>query len=385
MGRDKTDVQQVLDDYEKSKTGRTRFAPKEPGEYIVRILPAIGGGLYFARFGLHYDCNLISSRFSGPKRSVVCPALTLEQECPICELSDRLYYEANMKKDEPLQSVAGGFRAARRVVMNLYDCDKVSKGVLTWETNQDGHEMVQALFRQRGKLVDITDEETGSDVALIFAKKNKWTVPKRAELCEEGPIELRGWAEKRHDLQKYVNSRAVPIGEIQDAIDHDFDLGRFLSDTKDEFRGRRGRRGDDGAEGARRRRFEDADDAGEERRGRGGEDEREPGRRAARQENDDPDDRGGRSSRGRRDAEPDPDDERPRRGRDPHPVESEEDPPAEAVDDVDDADPEVDPEELAAAGRAAPAASPTDVLRKQRERAAPAAEEKPRPRTSRRR
>src|SRR5439155_26807657 len=134
-----TNLEAVYAAYEKEQASRGRFAPKEPGEYLVRMLPPIikpgSDGLYFRKWGIHYDVAEIAAGTPSDRRSLACLKDTLDQNCPLCAAVQQMYAHARTAQfeDKATLTKAGRVRAKLRYVMNVVDMENQKNGVQTWE------------------------------------------------------------------------------------------------------------------------------------------------------------------------------------------------------------------------------------------------------------
>src|SRR5439155_2473058 len=130
-----TDLEAVLAAYDREQSSRGRFAPKDAGEYLLRILPPATPGLYYRKFGIHYDVSQIAAGAPSDRRALACLKDTLDQDCPLCKAVDQLYAHARAGQieDKATLSIAGRVRAKLRYVMNVVDMENQKNGVLTWE------------------------------------------------------------------------------------------------------------------------------------------------------------------------------------------------------------------------------------------------------------
>lgn len=133
--------------------GGAYWAPRDALS-LVRILPdKEEGGLYYRKTGAHF--SLIKSKME------LCPRVTFDKACPICELVDEL---RKLETPQAAKLIAA-INVRKRFLMNIIAMDKDPSKVMQYL----GHVTVQKdllgiiLDEDYG---DITDPNTGSNVTI---------------------------------------------------------------------------------------------------------------------------------------------------------------------------------------------------------------------------
>jgi hypothetical protein len=217
------DLAAIEKDWEDANVNRGRFAPQEPGNFPIRILPPLPNlkGKYYVHFGMHYDVAIITGG-EASKRSVVCLEKTLEQECPVCKAVNGMFAEARAGEVEDKHTLdrAKKVRARERWVMNVVNMDKPRDGVLTWEIGRDAYAKLHPVFtRQKGAEKDLTHPENGQVLEVSFAKKDRWNVVQSIIATgTKDAIPVKNWKEERKDLQEYVERFLVPAETLKEWI-----------------------------------------------------------------------------------------------------------------------------------------------------------------------
>jgi hypothetical protein len=218
---DETDSADVLRDYERDQQWKVKFAPRDPGEFLVRILPPPVRGRYYKEFGVHYDINCVSSAF-GDRRACGCPKMAYGQKCPLCALTSQLFFESKQPGVDPetrkhIEEYAKGIKSKYRVVLNLYLVNQKDKGVLLWEIGREANDLIRPLFGDYG---DITNPKTGRDLVVRFHRKDKWNVVQSVTpRLQTSEISLEGWREQRHDLDGYVANAMIDDAKMKEALE----------------------------------------------------------------------------------------------------------------------------------------------------------------------
>jgi hypothetical protein len=214
----KSSLEGILAAADKVSAGRSRFAPKEPAEYLIRMLPPPPGQEHaFRAFGLHYDPSLLPGCLElGDKMSVICVKMTYGEDCPLCKIVERLYAKAKVQTNpevkKQLFQLAGKTRARARFVINIVWVDQPNRGVLTWEMSDEIFPTFATLSKRWG-MVD--DPEEGQVLSVTFKKSGDWNKPSPpSPTGDKSPIPYARWAEELHDLDAYVQSRFMPPSEI---------------------------------------------------------------------------------------------------------------------------------------------------------------------------
>ena len=232
---DETDVQDVLDDFDRDQARTKRFAPKEAGESRIRILPPRAKGKFFRKFGMHYNLDLLSPGFTDQHRSAACLDLTLGEDCPVDKVVARLYYDARNpdgSRKEALHNRAGEVRRRKRFVCLVIDVDKPSRGVLPWEYGPTVHEMIVPIFREFG---DITHPTTGRDLRVKFEKKGDYvTCTSITPTGRETKIDYAGWQDERIDLETYTTATMIPADKLQAMLEDKYDSSKKAETSSDD-------------------------------------------------------------------------------------------------------------------------------------------------------
>lgn len=218
----KSNLDALLQAAEAANAGRTRFAPKDVGEKLIRILPPRAGEEYgFRSFGIHYNPSLLPACIElSDRQSVLCVKLTYGEECPLCKIVDRLYTRArasaNALVKQQLLSLAGKGKARQRFVVNVVSYDQPTRGVLTWEVNEEVFGVLGMLFKRHGA---IDDPVEGQVLSVTYKKKGDFTIPgDPAVTGDHTEIPVKGWEGQLHDLDAYVQNRFMDPSEMKQLI-----------------------------------------------------------------------------------------------------------------------------------------------------------------------
>lgn len=210
------DMAAVKDAWDAYNSKKGRFSPKE-GSYNIRILPPAKRGLYYVKYGMHYNANLVAKGAPSDKLSIACLRLTLNQDCPLCRAVDALYAEARMseREDSTLLKIAGKVRARERYAVNIVDMDDKKAGVLIWDFPPTGYKLVQSIFNRWGNVTD-PDGPEGQVLEVTYTTKDKFTSVSNVQPTgDRSPIPVEDWFDKLNDLDKFVQQSVVPGAEMK--------------------------------------------------------------------------------------------------------------------------------------------------------------------------
>ena len=134
--------------------GKNFWKPKQ-GANQIRILPGVGnmGEMFWTSVGSHY---------LGPRNNVMCPEVTLGDECPICKYVQQLYADAGNQESKEL---AGKLRARKQFWMNIVDRADEAKGVQIYAPGVTVFGSIASLV-QDPDYGDIYDADDGLDITI---------------------------------------------------------------------------------------------------------------------------------------------------------------------------------------------------------------------------
>jgi len=212
---DTLDMDLLNEVWKRETASSGRFAPQEPGEFNIRILPPTTKGLYFLKFGLHYDILLIAGGADPNRKAVACLKETLEQDCPMCRAVNGMYAEARMGdvEDKTTIKLANKCRCRPRFVMNIVNMDDPKSGVMTWEVSKSAMaDFIQPMFKRWGNIVHPTE---GQVLSVTYGKQEKWNIIKNVQPTgDKSEIPVKDWREKRRSLEDYVSRYIVPANTL---------------------------------------------------------------------------------------------------------------------------------------------------------------------------
>lgn len=130
------------------------WKPKE-GRNVIRILPGVDdmGDFFWQVVGKHY--------IPGGRAAAICPRVTLDEPCPICEYVDALYRQG----DKASKEFAKKIRAQRQYWMSIINRDNEKAGPVIYSAAKTVFSAIATLVRDPdyGEVYDI---DTGTDVIV---------------------------------------------------------------------------------------------------------------------------------------------------------------------------------------------------------------------------
>lgn len=216
-----TDMEKLMALYEEEEAIKGMLRPKGACDIVGRILPPREDGLFFTKFGLHYNLTQLNSAFSDYKYGIACPFLTLGVGCPSCRLSARLYAEARLPGgtlDPAKQAEAKAARVATRYVVNFVNVEDPSGGVLTWEFGTKIYDKLRKIFT---KFKNITDPEAGRVIVITFEKGPTGisSTDVQVDLSRQDPIPADlDWVNGLHDLDAYAKRKLIDVAKMEQLL-----------------------------------------------------------------------------------------------------------------------------------------------------------------------
>ena len=208
-----TDMDQVREFFEQQAAKRAYFRPAADNEYTIRIAPPVEGGLFFFPYGIHYDCQYLAEAFVD-HAATICLRLTLDQDCPVCHRVRHLRFTAQREKpiNKELVDLTWRMRATERFVCNIFV--EGQEKVLLWAYGKQVNEQLGPLFR---RWKDITHPEHGRWLSATYGKKGQWTVLTSLQvLPEAGPIAVKEWPQKLHNLREVIKGDVIPAVTLKE-------------------------------------------------------------------------------------------------------------------------------------------------------------------------
>lgn len=218
-GQDEVDVDGMLDQWDSEQAQKGKFLAKAEGEFDFRILPPATRGYVFHGFGKHYNLDLIGPGFSDDYRSAGCYELTLQQECPFCQIVNGLYFEAKNpdgSRNQATVNKANALRKKKRFAINILVAEQIGQGVQVYEYGPDTQGLIVPLFKEYQLLAS---PEQGHWCRVKFGKSGDYItmtscVPRR----QPTKLEVQGWREGRKDLAAYARASLIPLEKIKELI-----------------------------------------------------------------------------------------------------------------------------------------------------------------------
>jgi hypothetical protein len=224
-----------------SKGGVSKYLklPQE-GETVVRFLPAKGDpdAVFFKEFGEHWI-----ELDSGKKTRVVCPKVTAQERCPICEAVNELY-EAG---DDESKETARQFKVKKQHYAN----------VIVRGQEDEGPKIYKFGIRLADRIVDdcvdegvnISDPTEGFDYRIIKQKVDGFPNYDRSKPTKNASSvadEVDGWLAAADDIHALINSEVKSYDEIkalfsgvettdvtEEVATEEFDSKKFLKGAAD--------------------------------------------------------------------------------------------------------------------------------------------------------
>jgi hypothetical protein len=305
--------------------GMKLFGIKKDGMYRLDILPYVAGpGNAWAEPGqLYYERTFYTHRAVGPsEETVVCPAKTWNQRCPICEFAARLRHNPNHDKE-----LYKNLRAKERQLFLIRDRDHMDDGPQLWDiSNWNFGKLLDSRIRKKrsaleaffhseeghpGMYLEVAFEEANMGSNKYYKAESIDFIPRRNPLKEsllrklpcldKLPVALKYDALKKLFLQTAPSGDEDESGEESHDEDDEPDNGGARAhaagedeEQEDDRRPHRRHRDDDEDAEAP---FDDDEPVGDDdedeprsrRRDRDGEDEEQRPRRRRRRARDDDD------------------------------------------------------------------------------------------------
>lgn len=195
----------------KSKGSNKNFWKPKDGEQVIRVLPTPDGDP-FKSFYFHYNVGT---------EGFLCPKGNFGEDCPVCDFVANLYKQ----KDPESLAMAKELGKKQRFFSPILVRGEEKEGPRIWSYSKTVYEKLinTVLNPEYG---DFTDLETGTDITLLYGKKDKKQYPdtdltffrKSSKTCKD--LDKKSCEEllaKIPDINTLYKKKS--LSEIQAALD----------------------------------------------------------------------------------------------------------------------------------------------------------------------
>jgi gp32 DNA binding protein like len=185
MGIDLKKMKAKLDALQNKGGGKTSFwRPEEGTNYSIRVVSTADGDP-FKEYWFHYEVG---------KGSILCPKKNHGEECAICAFASKLYKE----NTEESNKMAKKFLARQRFFAPVVVRGEEKEGIRLWGFGKIVYQDLINLVLNPD-YGDITDPETGTDLAIMASKVPGASFPttkltparKTSKLCQGSAEECK--------------------------------------------------------------------------------------------------------------------------------------------------------------------------------------------------
>ena len=187
-----------------SGAGSDAFLKVDYGETKVRFLPDKNGKeIFFKEFGEHWV----------EKKPYICPKITNQDPCPICEAVNELY-----NGTEEDVELARTFKARRQHYANLIVVGKETEGPKVFKF---GIKLADKLIEYSldEDYYDLSDPEKGFNFRIDKKKKDSFPNYDSSKPVKDStsldPEDLKNWLNAAVDVVALVDDRVKPYDEIK--------------------------------------------------------------------------------------------------------------------------------------------------------------------------
>lgn len=185
----------------KSQNEWKRYVVKE-GTHNLRILPAQDGKLSWRDVAFHYF------GFTKGNKQFICPKVTLNQPCPICEAWDAIRFS----KVEAEKKIAKVISPKSCSLFWVIDRENESEGPMIWTASYSPFNQLLTLFTN-SDWENMDDPVDGNDIALTYTvidnAPNKYAVNPR----RPSPIFAKEGGEYDDEKFNAVIAKTFPLSE----------------------------------------------------------------------------------------------------------------------------------------------------------------------------
>lgn len=202
------EANEAADELEKLGTG-AGFMKLATGRNVVRIMPGRPGAKWAVLVHQHYV------RPGGATKPIVfaCPRVHAKQQCPSCDMADKLRDSGNPAQSER----AYEFAPKLRVFCNAVSRKEPERGVLVLAFGKQVYEQLIAIRTNEVGGGDFTDPTpNGFDVVIEKKGEGKKTEYNVVPSRKESALGNDEWLDQMHDLSRY--SRVMSREEIMAAL-----------------------------------------------------------------------------------------------------------------------------------------------------------------------
>lgn len=244
LTEDSTDLGRALRDHEAAQAQGNRFGSDRAGDKFIRLIPPIvtdekDRRPFAFEYGVHFQFDMLRGLPGIDPRRLVCPALTLQQDCYACTVNARMASEArgeggivNPRQHELARATSASPRFVANVIEVTQDNRAIEQKMLLWEYGVRIQRQLLTAFADHQKFAPITHPQRGYVLRVTFEKSGEYGVTAKSVTVrpESGPIPVEGWPDLRYDLEKVVLAQTPSPQQVRDFFRH-HEAGAALLET----------------------------------------------------------------------------------------------------------------------------------------------------------